>query len=96
VSGDEPTQEALAEERARLRQLRAIVDLTTSVLHQGRLDRREADALVAAARGRILELFPDKSGAYEIILAPRFARLVDEFAPRPRRAATARVLPFPT
>ena len=80
MSGDEPTAEALAEERARLRQLRAIVDFTTSVLRQGRLERSEAVALVAAARARILALFPDKSGAYEIILAPRFARLIAEFA----------------
>jgi hypothetical protein len=95
MNGEEPTEEALAEERARLRQLRTIVDLTTSVLRQGRLDRPEAHALVAAARGRILQRFPDKSGAYEIILAPRFARLVDEFARPPRRAGPARVLPFP-
>jgi hypothetical protein len=95
MNGDGPTEEALAEERARLRRLRAIVDLTTSVLQQGGLERGEADALVAAARDRILELFPDKSGAYEIILAPRFARLVDEFARRPRRTGPARVLPFP-
>jgi hypothetical protein len=80
MTGEQPTAEALAEERARLRQLRAIVDFTTSVLRQGRLERPEALALVAAARARILALFPDKSGAYEIILAPRFARLVEEFA----------------
>jgi hypothetical protein len=83
VTGDDPTPEALAEERARLRQLRGIVDFTTSVLRQGGLDRAEAVALVAAARARILALFPDKEGAYEIILAPRFARLIEEFTARP-------------
>jgi hypothetical protein len=45
---------------------------------------------VAAARARVLELFPDKEETYELILAPRFARLVDEFADR----APSRVLPF--
>jgi hypothetical protein len=88
MSAEEPTAEALAEERARLRQLRAIVDFTTSVLRQGRLERREALALVAAARSRILALFPEKAGAYDIILAPRFARLIEEFA-----AATASSAP---
>ena len=77
---DEPTAEALAEERARLRELRAIVDFTTSVLRQGRLERPEAVALVAAARSRILALFPDKGGVYDLVLAPRFARLIEEFA----------------
>jgi hypothetical protein len=35
--------------------------------------------LVAATRRRALELFPDKEETYELILAPRFARLLDEF-----------------
>jgi hypothetical protein len=96
VSGGPPTAEALAEEAARLRRLRAIVDLTTSVLRQGGLDRGEAESLVAAARRGILELFPDKESVYELVLAPRFARLVDEFSgPRAPRA-TARVLHFPS
>jgi hypothetical protein len=71
---------ALADERRRLRQLRMIVDLTCNVLMQGRLPRDEAEDLVAAARRRALQLFPDKEETYELILAPRFARLVREFA----------------
>ena len=71
---------ALADEKRRLRQLRVIVDLTCNVLMQGRLPRDEAGDLVAAARRRALELFPDKEETYELILAPRFARLVREFA----------------
>jgi hypothetical protein len=68
-----------------------VVDLTTNVLMQGRLSRSEAEELIAAARGGILELFPDKESTYELILAPRFARLLDEFvAP----GAGPRVLPF--
>jgi hypothetical protein len=60
-----------------------VVDLTSSVLVQGRLTMPEAEALVAATRKRALELFPDKESTYELILAPRFARLIREFvAPR--------------
>lgn len=82
---------ALAEESHRLRHLRTVVDLTSSILQQGRVSRPEAEALVAASRRRILDLFPDKEDAYELILAPRFARLIAEFAlPPPGR----RVLPF--
>jgi hypothetical protein len=56
-----------------------VVDLASAVLMQGRLSRREAEDLVAATRRRALELFPDKEETYELILAPRFARLLDEF-----------------
>ena len=84
--------EALAEEGHRLRHLRTVVDLTTSILQQGRMSRDEAEALVAASRRRILDLFPDKEATYELILAPRFARLIQEFA-RPM-TLPGRVLPF--
>jgi hypothetical protein len=59
---------------------------------QGSLSRGEAEDLVAATRRRALRLFPDKGETFDLILAPRFARLVAEFtvAPRP----PARVLPF--
>ena len=82
--------EAVAEEERRLRQLRMTVDLTCSVIMQGRLSRSEAEELVAAARRRALQLFPDKEETYELILAPRFRRLVDEFS----RPAT--VITFPS
>ena len=85
-------REAVAEEARRLRQLRMVVDLTCNVLMQGRLSNREAADLVAAARHRALELFPDKEATYELILAPRFARLVREFA-APKKAAPS---PFPS
>ena len=84
---------ALADEKRRLRQLRMVVDLTCNVLMQGRLSRDEAEDLVAAARRRALELFPDKEETYELILAPRFARLVREFASSEKRTASARFRP---
>ena len=78
----------MRDERRRARRLRAIVDLTTAVLMQGRLTPLEAQEVVAAARQRILELFPDKEDTYDLILAPRFARLMRDFV------VPARVLPF--
>lgn len=80
--------EAVAEEQRRLRRLRTVVDLTTAVLMQGRLTPEEARELVTAARRRALELFPDKEGTYDLILAPRFERLLREFV------HPVRVLPF--
>jgi hypothetical protein len=72
------------DEPRRLRLLRMVVDFTANVLAQGRMSRPEAEVLVAAARRRVLELFPDKAATYDLILAPRFARLLDEFAGPPR------------
>ena len=84
---------AVEEEARRLRLLRMVVDLTCNVLMQGQLSHDEAEDLVSAARRRALELFPDKEATYELILAPRFARLVREFA---RAKKTAPVPPIPS
>ena len=96
-----PSDHELAEEGRRGRQLRAIVDLTSSVIMQGGIDRTEAEALVAATRRRALELFPGKEDTFDLILAPRFARLIREFAAsqpaggrRAGPAPPANVLPF--
>jgi hypothetical protein len=84
---------ALDDERRRIRELRMVVDFTSNLLLQGRLSRAEAEELVAAARTRILDLFPDKESTYDLVLAPRFARLIAEFVLP--EAAASRVLPFP-
>ena len=75
-----PSDYDVAEENHRARQLRMIVDLASSVIVQGGLSRGEAEALVAATRRRALELFPGKEDTFDLILAPRFARLIGEFA----------------
>jgi hypothetical protein len=86
-----PSDHERAEEERRARQLRLIVDLTSSVIVQGGIDRGEAEALVAATRRRALELFPGKEDTFDLILAPRFARLIREsVGPAP----PANVLPF--
>jgi hypothetical protein len=78
-----PPDESALDESRRARQLRMIVDLTSSVISQGGLSRSEAEALVAATRRRALELFPGKEDTFDLVLAPRFARLVREFAAPP-------------
>ena len=74
-----------------MRELRASVDLTCAVLRQGNLSREEADALVAAARRRAVELFPGKEHVFDLVLAPRLQRIIHEVWPVP---PPARVLPF--
>jgi hypothetical protein len=86
-----PDDHAVAEERRRVRELRTSVDLTCAVLRQGRLSREEADELVAATRRRALALFPDKGHVFDLVIAPRLRRIVDEATPA---SPPARVLPF--
>src|SRR5262249_61361384 len=80
----------LAEEQRRADALRRTVDVACALLRQARLPRDEAEDVVAFTRERVLQLFPGKEDAFDLILAPRFARILDEFCP-PRRP---RVLPF--
>jgi hypothetical protein len=87
-NGERPMSEQIEDERRRARRVRLIVDFTCAMIAQGRLPRRDAEQLVDAARGRILELFPGRDQTYEIVCAPRFRRVVDEFArPEPEQAS---------
>ncbi len=76
------TREAIEDERRRARRVRMIVDFTCAMIAQGRLPRSDAEKLVQAARERILELFPGREQTYDIVCAPRFRRVLDEFARR--------------
>ena len=87
------TSEQLADEAARARKVRQLVDLATSLIMQSAMTRVDAEQLVADVRERILTLFPGREETYELLYAPRFRRLIDEFA-RPA-AGPAVVIPFP-
>jgi hypothetical protein len=82
--------EAIADEARRADALRRTVDVACALLRQARLPREEAQSVVAFTRARVLELFPGKEDVFELVLAPRFARILDEFCAPPR----ARILPF--
>lgn len=84
------TREQLADEAARARKVRHLVDLSTSLIMQSGMSRRDAEHLVQMVRERILALFPDGEETYELVYAPRFRRLIDEFA----RPDTGVVIPF--
>lgn len=88
------TREQLADEALRARKVRHIVDLSTSLIMQSGMSRSDAENLVSQVRDRILNLFPDGEETYELIYAPRFRRLMDEFTrPEPRQSGI--ILPFP-
>ncbi|HKZ32002.1 MAG TPA: hypothetical protein VJ648_06555 [Vicinamibacteria bacterium] len=82
--------EAVADEARRADALRRTVDVACALLRQSRLSRAEAESVVAFTRARVLELFPGKEDVWQLVLAPRFARIVKEFS----APACARVLPF--
>ena len=73
---------AVAEEQARADRLRRTVDVACALLRQGHLSRPEAEALVADTRRRALALFPGKEDVFDLVLAPRFERLMEEFCTR--------------
>ncbi|HEY7922710.1 MAG TPA: hypothetical protein VII62_05970 [Vicinamibacteria bacterium] len=82
--------EALVDETRRADALRRTVDVACALLRQAQLPRDEAESVVAFTRTRVLELFPGKEDVFELVLAPRFARILDEFCASPR----VRILPF--
>jgi len=75
--------------------LACIVDCTVYGLRNDqRLTRPTAELLIATARDAALDLFPGCEATYNLVLAPRFARLLEErFGPAPDRQP-AIVLPF--
>ena len=81
---------AVAEEQRRADRLRRAVDVACALLRQGRLTRAEGEAVVRLAREQALGLFPGKGDVFDLVLAPRFRRVLDECCPPPR----GRVLPF--
>jgi hypothetical protein len=88
------TREQLDDEASRLRKVRHLVDLATSLIMQARMTRHEAEQLVAEVRVRVLGLFPDGAETFELLYSRRFRRLINEFA-KPAAANPAVVIPFP-
>ena len=60
--------------------LRVLVDLTTYRLRYASLGRHEALALIERTREHILALFPDKGAVFDLVLRPRFLRILNERA----------------
>ena len=85
-----PTPEQLADETRRARKVRHLVDIATALIMQSNMTVRDAENLVQTVRERILALFPDGAGTYELIYGARFTRLINEYAQdRPRGVVIA-------
>lgn len=74
-----PDPMAVADEARRADLLRRTVDVACALLRQAHMTREEAEAVVATTRARALELFPGKQDVFDLVIAPRFARILDEF-----------------
>jgi len=69
----------LPDKRRRLRRLRMIVDLTSNMIRSDlTLNAREARCLVNCARKAILELLPEYEEDYDLLVAPKFERILWE------------------
>jgi hypothetical protein len=85
------TREQIADEARRAWKVRQLVDIASSLIMQSNMTRRDAEALIQQVRGQILQLFPQGADTYELVYAPRFRRLLDEFT-EPEDGAV--VIPF--
>jgi hypothetical protein len=74
------TRQDIIEEQIRMIRLRLLVDLTTYRLRYASLSRQEALALIERTHAHILSLFPDKDGVFDLVLRPRFLRILNERA----------------
>ena len=69
----------IKDEERRIRWLRLQVDVTGAVLYQDpELDLATARTIVLELRRTVLERFPGKEGAFDLILLPRFERILRE------------------
>ena len=73
-----PDKEALLAEELKVRRLRRMMDFTAALLRQTDLTLDQAQKLVADARARALELFPDKGETFDLIYGSRFRRILAE------------------
>ena len=73
-----PDKEAVFAEELKLRRLRYLMDFAVTLLWQADLTLAQAQKLVADARDKALELFPDKAETFDLIYGSRFRRILAE------------------
>ena len=72
------TKEAIKYENRKIGHLCMVVDLTSAILKQSRMTRKEAENLIDETKNRVLKLFPDKEDTFDLILKPRLQRIIDD------------------
>lgn len=74
------SDQAIIDEQLRMGRLRRVVDITAYWLEQGSFSHEEALSIIEHARGEILKLCPGKEEVFELVIRPRFLRILDERA----------------
>ena len=70
----------VVDEQFRMGRLRRVVDITAYWLEQGSLSHEEALSIIEHARAEILTLCPGKDEVFELVIRPRFLRILNERA----------------
>lgn len=72
------SQEEIQREEEQMRLLRWLADATVWRITIGPITRDEGERIIEATRERILSMFPDRGHLFDLILRPRFERLLTE------------------
>jgi len=70
----------IVEEQVRMNRLRATVDVAAFCLRGVSLSREEATDVIEHTRREVLKLCPGKEDVFDLVLRPRFIRILDERA----------------
>ena len=71
-----PNEKEIQNENKKLKYIRFLVDLTSTVIRQETLSIPEALEMIHNTKKQILMLFPGKEETYNLIYKPRFERLI--------------------
>lgn len=78
MTGQQFSFDEVREEQIRMMRLRLRVDLTAYRLRYTDLTREAALTLIEETREEVLNLFPEKEDVFELVLRPRFRRILNE------------------
>jgi hypothetical protein len=70
----------ILDEQVRINRLRMLSDLTAYRLRHKTMSRADALELIQQTREQVLALFPDKGEVFELVLRPRFLRMLNDRA----------------
>ena len=74
------TTDEISDEQVRMLKLRRLVDSTCYELRFGELTLAEAFDVIEETRRKTLDLFPGKDDTFELLLRPRFVRMLSDRA----------------
>ena len=74
------TPHEIREEQLCMMRLRRLVDITVYWLAHASFSREDALSIIEHARSEILKLCPGKEAVFELVLRPRFMRIINERA----------------